>query len=228
MEKNDGLSEIICKKCLARLHIAYDFKKEATTSNRQLQSFLSNVNKQFQQVTGTGSSSNVSKSKKNPNTIAQQVVSESYDELEEDMQALIDDEQEVEFKDIDAESTDEIKKELERDQLVEILGDNNAISVRRTRSARLVALQEDSSEEPSENMEVFLVDESGEVESGYIVDEYEGDGELITDETETQYLEEEENDDQFYETVSIAWQMLNNIFTKLLVIYSINVGGWRQ
>ncbi|XP_055297611.1 zinc finger protein 300-like [Sitodiplosis mosellana] len=196
VEKNDGLSEIICKKCLARLQIAYDFKKDAIASNRELRSFISNVNKQFQQVTGTNTVDTKSKRKSQKDG-----ESESFDELEEDMQALIDDEQVTEFKDIEIDLPDDTKKEIDRDQLVEILGDNNAITIRKTRSGRTFAVQEDSTDEPPENMEVFLVEEGSEVETGYIVDEYDQNaGELITDETdEPQYLEDDENDDQLYE-----------------------------
>lgn len=196
MKKNDGLTEIICRRCLTRLQIAYDFRKEAEASNQDLHSFISNVNKQFQQV--TGSSTVLGKSKQRTRKDGE---SESIDELEEDMQALIDEEQEDVFKDIDAD-LDDGKKTIDRDQLVEILGDNNAITIRKTRSGRTIAVQEDATDEPPENMEVFLVDE--EVESGYIVDEYDQNaGELITDETdEPQYLEDDDNDDQLYEPVS--------------------------
>lgn len=199
VDRNDGLSEIICKKCLARLQIAYDFKKDAIASNRDLRSFISNVNKQFQQV--TCSNSMINKSKKRPRKDEE---SEEYDELEDDMQALIEDEQEtVEYKEIDVDLTDDAKKTIDREQLVEILGENNAITVRKTRSGRTLAtVQEDTSDEPPENMEVFLVDESGDVESGYIIDEYEQNtAELITDETdEPQYLDDDDND-ELYEMV---------------------------
>lgn len=216
MEKNDGLSEIICKKCLARLQIAYDFKNDAIASNRDLRSFISNVNKQFQQVTGS-SSAIVAKSKR---TSQKDGESEMFDELEEDMQALIDDEQEIEFKDIDTDLSDDTKKTIDRDQLVEILGDNNAITIRKTRSGRTIAIQEDVTDEPPENMEVFLVEETNEVESGYIVDEYEQNaGELITDETdEPQYLEDDDNDDQLYEPVSYWVILLGRQSKKMICV----------
>lgn len=194
MDKNDGLSEIICKKCLARLQIAYNFKKDAIASNQHLRNFISNVNKQLQHV----SNAVHSKSKQRTQHDGE---NDTFDELEEDMQALIDDEQ-IEFKNNDTDHlSDDDKKTIDRDQLVEILGDNNAITIRKTRSGRTITVQEDTIDEPPENMEVFLVDE--EVESGFIVDEYDQNaGELMTDETdEPQYLEDDENEDQLYEPV---------------------------
>lgn len=200
MEKNDGLSEIICKKCLARLQIAYDFKKVAIASNRELRSFISNVNKQFQQVTG---SSGV---KSNKRTRSQEEGNESFDELDEDMQDLLDEEQETaDYKDLDGDSSDENKKTIDRDQLVEILGDNSAISIRKSRErSTLSTVQEDGNDDYPEDITVFLVDENSEVESGFIVDESDQNaGELITDETdEPQYLDDDENDDQMYDAVS--------------------------
>lgn len=194
MEKNDGLSEIICKKCLARLQIAYDFKREAIASTRELRSFISNVNKQFQQVTG----SNSVKLKKKP---LKEGGSESYDELDEDMQELLEDDD----KEFESDLSDENKKTIDRAQLVEILGDNNGITVLKpVESQILTTIQEEppDDEEAPESMEVFLVDESSEIESGYIVDEYDQNaGEFITDDTDEQYLEEDDNDDQLYEMV---------------------------
>ncbi|XP_031627218.1 zinc finger and SCAN domain-containing protein 12-like [Contarinia nasturtii] len=184
VEKNDGLSEIICKKCLARLQIAYDFKRQAVESHRELRSFISNVNKQFKQVTGT-------------KTKQKDGESESYDELEDDMQAIIDDE--VEYKEIDVEFSDDTKKAIDREQLVEILGENNAITIRKTRA---VKIQEDANNEAPENMEVYLVEEGHEGESGFILDEYdENGGELIVDDVD--YLEDDDIDD-LYETEEVV------------------------
>lgn len=192
---------------MARLQIAYDFKKEALASNHELRSFISNVNKQFQQVTG---SSGIKSSRK---PLPQPGGSESYDELDEDMQELLYEEQETtDYKDLDVDSSDENKKTIDRDQLVEILGDNNAISVRKTRERRsLTTIQEDANDEQPESMEVFLVEENSEVESGYIVDEYDQNtGELITDETDEQYLD----DDEDYEPV--------RFFPQLIIYYILN------
>lgn len=48
------MPELLCKKCLARLRIAYDFKKRAHQSDHHLRTFISDVNQKFQQVTGVG------------------------------------------------------------------------------------------------------------------------------------------------------------------------------
>lgn len=53
MEKNDGLPSILCKKCTAKLRLAYDFKKQTEKSDKHLRSFILDVNKKFQLVTKT-------------------------------------------------------------------------------------------------------------------------------------------------------------------------------
>lgn len=45
------MPELLCKKCLARLRVAYDFKKQAEASDEHLRTFISDVNQKFQQVT---------------------------------------------------------------------------------------------------------------------------------------------------------------------------------
>lgn len=52
IEQNDGMPEQLCKKCLARLRIAYDFKKQTEESDHHLRTFISDVNQKFKQVTG--------------------------------------------------------------------------------------------------------------------------------------------------------------------------------
>lgn len=176
---------------MARLQIAYDFKREAIASNRELRSFISNVNKQFQQVT---SSTSVKLKQKTLKVGG----SESYDELDEDMQELLEDEQDVD-KESESDLSDENKKTMDRDQLVEILGDNNGITILKPGEPQiLTTIQEDVNEEAPVSMEVFLVEENSEVESGYILDEYDqNDGEFITDDTDEQYLEEDDNEDPY-------------------------------
>lgn len=46
------MPEQLCKKCLTRLRIAYDFKKQTEESDHHLRTFISDVNQKFQQVTG--------------------------------------------------------------------------------------------------------------------------------------------------------------------------------
>lgn len=52
IEQNDGMPELLCNKCFARLRIAYDFKKQVEDSDHHLRTFISDVNQKFQQVTG--------------------------------------------------------------------------------------------------------------------------------------------------------------------------------
>lgn len=46
------MPELLCKKCHARLRVAYDFKKQVQESDHHLRTFISDVNQKFQQVTG--------------------------------------------------------------------------------------------------------------------------------------------------------------------------------
>lgn len=231
MEKNDGLSEIICKRCLARLQIAYDFKKEAISSNRELRSFISDVNNKFKQVTssssgGGGSGSKVSKKRVRKESDRQPAGNESYDdELDDDI--LIQDLIADEYRELDE---DEINKAIDRDRLVEILGDNSATVIQRKKS-QIRTVKDDIDDEPPESMEVFLVDENSEVEPNFIVYDYEQlPNESITDESEEpQFLEDDdndndeqdeqdedsqdgdENDDQLYEIVGAFFYLFSTI-----------------
>lgn len=54
IQQNDGMPELLCKKCYARLRMAYDFKKQVHESDHHLRTFISDVNQKFQQVTGVG------------------------------------------------------------------------------------------------------------------------------------------------------------------------------
>lgn len=195
---------MLCKKCLARLNIAYDFKKQAEGSDLHVRSFISDVNKRFQQVTGKSGSSNFIKKQYIKHENSQEGENESYDELDEDMQMLIQDEQEsTSYKVLISDVPTEIKP-ASREQLVEILGENSAITLRKTRSNIPINI-ENTNDGESQNMEVFIVDDGEvEVEPGYIIEgdeEYDpNSSEMITDEIEAQYLEDDENE-ELYELV---------------------------
>lgn len=51
IEQNDGMPELLCKECHARLRVAYNFKKKAQYSDEKFRTFITDVNQQFQQVT---------------------------------------------------------------------------------------------------------------------------------------------------------------------------------
>ncbi|XP_062538529.1 zinc finger protein 2-like [Armigeres subalbatus] len=53
VEANDGLPDKICGACLDRLKIAVEFKKKSEFSDRQLKSFIRNVNNQFMALEGS-------------------------------------------------------------------------------------------------------------------------------------------------------------------------------
>lgn len=228
MEKNDGLSEIICKRCLARLQIAYDFKKEAISSNRELRSFISDVNNKFKQVTSSSVSSKVSK--KRPRKESSQE-GESYDELDDDMQDLIADE----YRDIDGDLSDGNNKAIDREQLVEILGDNSSATDKKPRviptvKETLITIDD----EPPESMEVFLVEDNNEIDSNYVIYDYDQQpGGSMTDESEEpQFLEDDEQDnndddiaeiddnfDENYEIVSISSP--NDHCNELCILFTV-------
>ncbi|XP_065083428.1 zinc finger protein 543-like [Ochlerotatus camptorhynchus] len=52
--ENDGLPDKICDQCLDRMGIAVEFKKKSEFSDRQLKSFIANVNNQFMALEGSG------------------------------------------------------------------------------------------------------------------------------------------------------------------------------
>lgn len=220
VEKNDGLSEIICKKCLARLHIAYDFKKDAVTTNKELRSFLLKVNKDYQQLTAGGGGGAKPKNKSRNENIQLDGV-ESYDELDENIDALIEEQEGQVYKIVDDDALAEEKPSIDdnNQELVEILAtDNGAVELRETRSARhLVAITENENEGPSDGVAVYYIEDNNEDEndemdsndSDYVPMEYsdEHGSELITNEDidEAQYLEYDENvDHQSGDTVIIC------------------------
>lgn len=49
--RGDGLPEQLCTKCVGRLKLAFEFRKQSESSAAHLRSFISKVNKQFTQVT---------------------------------------------------------------------------------------------------------------------------------------------------------------------------------
>lgn len=222
MEKNDGLPEIICKKCMARLHIAYDFKKDASATNTELRSFLSKVNKDYQQLTAGGGGSGGAKSKnKSRNESIQMDGLESYDELDENIEALIEEHEEKVFKiDADDALTDE-KSAVDDDnqELVEILTTSNSVvELQETQTTRrhVVAIAENGNDEPSDTMAVYFIEDDNEEnnsemdsnDSDYVPNEYsdENAGEIIINDNidEAQYLEFDENTDQLYDAVIIC------------------------
>lgn len=211
MEKNDGLSEQICKKCLARLHIAYAFKRDAVTTDKELRSFLSKVNKDYQQLTAGGGKS---KNKSRCESIQLDGV-DSYNELDENIEALIE-EQEGHHVYIDDDSLTDDNDEKPsivpaspvpddtNQELVEMLGTSNGVvELQETRSTRhLVAIAENANDEPADSVAVYFIEDDSEMvsnDSDYVPHEYPSDengGEMIADDlNEPQYLEYEENAD---------------------------------
>lgn len=220
VEKNDGLSEIICKKCLARLHIAYDFKKDAVTTNKELRSFLLKVNKDYQQLTAGGGGGAKPKNKSRNENVQLDGL-ESYDELDENIEQLLIEEQEGQvYKIVDDEALLEEKPSPHDDnnqELVEILAtDNGAVELRETHTERrLVAFAENENCGPSEGVAVYYIEDNNEDEndemdsndSDYAPMEYsdEHGSDVITNEDidDAQYLEYDENVDQLGDTVII-------------------------
>lgn len=220
VEKNDGLSETICKKCLARLCIAYDFKKDAVTTNKELRSFLQKVNKDYQQLTAGSGAKQKTKSR---NESIQMDGIESYDELDENIDALIEEQEGQVFKVIEGDALAAGKPTIDdnNQELVEILAtDNGAVELQDTRASRhLVAIADNANDGPSDGVAVYFIDDNNEDEheqdemdsndSDYEPHEYsdENTGELITNEDidDAQYLDYDENIDQMSVAVMICY-----------------------
>lgn len=192
MGKQDGLSEIICKKCVARLRVAYEFKKQAESSDRHLRSFISDVNRKFKQVTGSTTNNSPNKNKK---WIKE---TNSSDELEDDIEALLNDEEGA-YSSYGTDRSVDDKKTIPREQLVEILGESSS-NVRKTSGKQTNNYIEEAAYDEPQEMEIFLVDER-DVEDGCIVEGMESDeydeiaSELTNDETEPQYLDYDVNEE---------------------------------
>lgn len=241
VEKNDGLSEIICKKCLARLHIAYDFKKDAVTTNNELRSFLLKVNKDYQQLTAGGSAKSKNKSQ---NDSIQMDGVETDDELDENIEALIEEQEgqnvykiladEVIADDSLTDDNDEKPPAVDdnNQELVDILGTSNGVvelqETQRT-TRHLVAIAENANDEPPESVAVYFIEDDGEMvsnDSDYVPNEYsdENSGEMIADDlNEPQYLEYDENADRLYDAVSLfvcvlfTVVFLNDVFLSIFI-----------
>lgn len=229
-EKNDGLPEIICKKCLARLRVAYEFKKQAEASDQHIRGFIQDVNKKFQQV--TGGSASVKNVVKKENIDDASI--DSFDELDEDMQMLINDEQEsTTYVNFANNLHDVGKQTLARDQLVEILGENGTIASQVSQQ-RLI---DDTYNTPPQNMEVLIVGEEEDLEEED--EEVELQREIIMEDTEAeefdqnatsvagetdepQFLDEEyENDAEIYEFVSDFGALKHTLMSDNLIKRSI-------
>lgn len=198
VDRSDGLSEIICKKCLTRLHIAYEFKKQAESSDRELRSFITGVNQKFIQVTGKCSKLSKDNNKKTWAKGSEIVLP---DELDEDMEALLNEEDDVTQPYSTYETSENVddKQVIPREQLVEILGENSS-SGRKASIKRSITYIEESSHGEPEEMEVFLLEEP-DTEQGCIIEGIESGEEFdeniseTLDETDAQYLEYEGPDE---------------------------------
>lgn len=216
VEKNDGLPEQICKKCLTRLHIAYDFKKDANTTNSELRNFLSKVNKDYEELTAGGSKS---KSKTRSESLQSEDI-DSFDELDENIEALIEEHEGQHVYITDEGFTDDndekpqIVADENNQELVELLGTGNGdLDFQENRTTRhLVTITENASDEPTDGVALYFIEDESEMvsnDSDYIPNEYPSDentGEMITDElNEPQYLEYDENADQLGDAVSFGY-----------------------
>lgn len=137
---------------------------------------------------------------------------ESYDELDEDFEALIGEHHfEARHDDIDDGLVDVKSPTDENQGLVEMLGasDGGIFAIRETRTTRQFGTVEDNTnDEQTDGVEVFYIEgnvEIGSNDSDYVPNEEYSDenaGEMTTDGiNEPQYLEYDENDDQLYEMV---------------------------
>lgn len=198
VDRSDGLSDIICKKCLTRLHIAYEFKKQAESSDRKLRSFITGVNQTFIQVTGKCTKSSKDNNKKAWTNGSQLVLP---DELDEDMEALLNEEDDVTQAYSAYETAEHLddKHVIPREQLVEILGENSSSGQKASIKRSVTYIEESCNGEP-EDMEVFLLEEP-DTDQGCIIEGiesgeyYDEDISETLEETDAQYLEYDGTDE---------------------------------
>lgn len=50
MDANDGLPSILCERCIARLTVCYEFRRQSILSDRHLRAFIQKVNSEFKEV----------------------------------------------------------------------------------------------------------------------------------------------------------------------------------
>lgn len=123
------------------------------------------------------------------------------DELDDDMEALLNEEDEVTQAYSAYETAENLddKQMIPREQLVEILGENSSSSRKVSIKPSLTYIEESSHGEPDE-MEVFLLEEP-DTEQGCIIEgiesgeEYDENISETLDETDAQYLEYDPSDE---------------------------------
>lgn len=165
---------------------------------------------------------------------------ESYDALDEDIEALIDDHHLESRNDDVGDGLVEEKLPVDESQgLVEMLGgsDGDIFAIHESESTGQFGTVEDSSpDEQADGVEVFFIEENVDVgsnDSDYVLNEEYSDenaGEMITDTTnEAQYLEYDENDDQLYDhVVSFSVRFMDNIRMVQIFIASLLVESHRK
>lgn len=194
---------------MARLHIAYDFKKDAVKTNKELRSFLSKINKDYQQLTAGGGSVSGSggvKSKNKPqNESIHMDGTESYDELDEDMQELLNEHQ---VKDDPDDGSTDGACDDNNQELVELLGANNdVIEIQEPRLSRnqLITIHDSTENDgPPANI-MYIIDGNSEMDSNdsdYVPDYSDENTADDPIDTQLEYLEYDENVDQLCDAVS--------------------------
>lgn len=198
---------------------------------------MSKVTKDYQQLTVGGA---VESGNSSQDDAVQIDGVESYDALDEDIEALIDDHHlESRNDDVGDGLVEEKLPGDENQGLVEMLGgsDGDIFAIHESESTGQFGTVEDSSpDEQADGVEVFFIEENVDVgsnDSDYVLNEEYSDenaGEMITDATnEAQYLEYDENDDQLYDhVVSFSVRFMDNIRMVQIFIASLLVESHRK
>lgn len=210
--KNDGLPQQLCAKCTSRMQAANEFRKQAEASDKHIRSFVTDVNKRFQQVTGNRQlpEAKCASQKKWAITTAWSRACATGDNDEEP-----DDELDAELQDIIQDEPDQTQYELigaidtqdsdtPRQQLLEILsssgsplqlldgGDGDEDGYNNPQSIELYVVDEDADHSMCDDSEIFFEDE----EELAADDDF--DPELGNDDfDDEEYLEDEESGGEF-------------------------------
>lgn len=227
VKKDDGLSQILCKKCVNRLRIAYDFKKQAEASEKHLRRFILDVNKKFQQVTKLDGSNlkeeideedlssehEAEQEHENEHEHEHDIENDQLDENDCNTMLIYEDASYPYNNDVRCNTTTDIaKNDISNQSLVDMLERNvNSTSNDADRISMLEEqILEDNYDETNQDMEVLIINENEvelaaftieNVEEDDMLDDYSQNDETIDSEMNAEELDIFEEEEHLDDTV---------------------------